>query len=197
MEIIYYHKIQNAYQNDIIKSICQNYISSHISKFNVVLESAKRILAKCNIGKYLTITGSRDFVDDGVVVRNISVWNSEPNTYPSVKDKKLINGFPSFIQLENKFADFVITLEHEICKDICYSNSNQNGKDQNQLQGEENPDSGYYEGCILHSRRVRPQLAAGRHCNEAKIEIQGTRVRRGQIYLSSRCPEVLSSGLRD
>jgi len=67
-------------------------------------------------------------------------------------------------------------------------NSKQDGK--NQLQGEETPGCRSSEGCIIYGRRDKFEYSAGRHCNEASAKGQEGGVRRYQVILSSRSPEV-------
>ena len=107
----------------------------------------------------------------------ISIWKLPPDTY---KVTSYTEGFstdvfsPSneiysvYIQLINCFKDDKDRLQEQSCS------------------GTESR-----EGSCIYGRRNRPQLATGRHCNEAQAQGTNDCSQRNQVVISSRCAEIL------
>lgn len=195
-KVIHYVKIKDSKQaSELIKSL--KYLKKDDLEVAVVA-ACNRIIEKAYSGRYLILDGTYHVSPTEqmvFIIQNASVWNNEPKSYRSCKRDDYRVGLPTVnVSIEyNKFF--------EILKSIFNTNLNLNsqkdGKDQDQLQGETNSDSGCYKGSILYCGRNRPQLTAGRHCDQARVEIQRTRATRCEIYISTRRPEILGSRLSD
>jgi len=199
-KIIYYYKLSDDSLVKKLRVALQNLRSDE--ELSLEVKSAcSRVIDKLYHNRYLILDGachssSYEDANDLFEIHNVSVWTNVPQFYQACRrDAYISDSFP--VKVRSSYKRLL-----DVIKSIIILNSNsktkeKDGKDQGQLQGEADSDSGCYEGSVLHCRRNRPQFAAGRHCDQARVEIQGTRVGGGKIYLSSRRPEILRSRLSD
>lgn len=196
-KVIHYYQLKDSSQVILLTRKLENLMSTTKLEPEVKV-ACKRIIEKAQLGRYVILDGTYK-TDSGIgmtefTIRNASVWFGTPKSYINCnRDLFIDNLWPCEVQ-ESYRSLLEIIKSTLIFKT---QNSNKNGKDQDQLQGEENSDSRSYEGGILHCRRDRPQLTAGRHCDQAGVEVKEERTGGSNFHLSTRRPEVLESNLRD
>ena len=195
VSVIYYYKLLNDNQvKKLVKALAE--LKKEKDLDIIVFNACSRIIERAVTNSYIILDGfyteeSNELVDRTFTINNASVWKSKPQTYKGCKRDLFKDDCWPYL-VKSDYREFLNIIKSTLILDF-----KQNGQNQNQLQKQGNSNSEHYEGSILHGGRNRPQLTAGRHCNQAGIEIQGTRVGGSKIYLSSRCPEVLVSSQRD
>lgn len=113
-------------------------------------------------------------------IERISIWASHPNKY--VDENSLKHGFSLDIYSESNQL-------YSIYKQLI--NCFEDGQDR--LQEQESSGTESREGCCIYGRGNRPQLATGRHCNEAQAQGTNDCSQRNQVVVSTRCAEILGS----
>jgi len=123
-------------------------------------------------------------------VHSMSFWKSHPSTYNGASEKyDIIEGLP---ELEvNKYSEFITALKSQFKTCDLNSNSKNNGQSKDQLQGEDSPDSGCSEGCILYGGGNVAEYSAGRHCDQARNQEARGGIRRPEVIVSLRHAKVL------
>jgi len=127
-----------------------------------------------NLGKYFVIK-----IEDREI-KWISIWKSSPNIYRySVTN---IEGLP--IDVFSPSNEIYSVYKQLI---NCFKD------DKDRLQEQESSGTESREGCCIYGRGNRPQLATGRHCNEAQAQGTNDCSQRNQVVVSTRCAEILGS----
>lgn len=125
-----------------------------------------------DVGKYFVIK-----MEKGEIY-HISIWKLNPNVY----NKSVINieGFPIDVFFP---SNEIYSVYKQLIN--CFKD------DKDRLQEQESSGTESREGCCIYGRGNRPQLATGRHCNEAQAQGTNDCSQRNQIIISSRCAEIL------
>lgn len=165
----YYHYIseENELLNDLLF-----YINSYTSLFGPYYKEYKK--------DYYLLT----MVSDKNILNSIRQWKKHPNNWVELKsliEIELLNDFLSIlnerIEYLNIKEEIKNTIKFKITKII---------ENENQLQGEENSQSGrnLEQGCRVCSRRNQIKIAVGHLSNETRFANFGKHVTRAENNLS-------------
>lgn len=109
----------------------------------------------------------------------ISVWKFHPATY---KVASYTEGLPTDVFSP---SNEIYSVYKQLIN--CFKD------DKDRLQEQESSGTESREGCCIYGRGNRPQLATGRHCNEAQAQGTNDCSQRNQVVISTRCAEILGS----
>ena len=157
-----YKKLNQVIANLYTKTFKEQKIHLWLNRMHDVLD----------LGKYFVVK------IENREIKLISIWKSNPNVYNNVITN--IEGLPiDVFSPSNEIYSVYIQLIN------CFKD------DKDRLQEQESSGTESREGCCIYGRGNRPQLATGRHCNEAQAQGANDNSQRNQIIISSRCAEIL------
>lgn len=161
--------------------------------YDVLSGWIEHMLEKVCVGSYLIISTSvekatvykqPDSIDN---IRLMSIWRNKPNTYSGMHSAITFTGIPNYAGPVKELKTIIQELQS------IFLNTQQHGKGKDRLQEERTAGAGFSEGRVLYGGRDIPEYSAGRHCNQARAQESPAGNSRPQIFLSSRCPEILGA----
>lgn len=168
----YYKKITDSTCKKLNQVITNLYTKTfEESKIHLWLNKMYDVL---DVGKYFVIK------IENREIYHISIWKSNPNVYN--KSVTNIEGLP--IDVFSPSNEIYSVYKQLI---NCFKD------DKDRLQEQESSGTESREGCCIYGRGNRPQLATGRHCNEAQAQGTNDCSQRNQVVISTRCAKILRS----